>query len=138
MSASRICVLLRKFSSLIFCRMALRDIVLTWGPKLVITSFGPQVSTISLKAMRQKIRELNLRKSTQIRLADIAQKLNPILQGWLNYYGRFCPAAMDPVWRYTNATLVAWTMRKYKRYAGRKTRASQLIRSIVIKRPKLF
>ena len=104
----------------------------------LFTSFGPQVSTISLKAMRQKIRELNLRKSTQIRLADIAQKLNPILQGWLNYYGRFCPAAMDPVWRYINATLVAWVMRKYKRYAGRKIQASQLIGSIAIKRPKLF
>jgi RNA-directed DNA polymerase len=78
------------------------------------------------------------RERTQIRLEDIVQKLNPILQGWLNYYGHFCPTAMDPMWRYTNGTLVAWTMRKYKRYAGRKIRASQLIRSIAIKRPKLF
>jgi hypothetical protein len=88
--------------------------------------------------MRQQIRELNLRRRTQIRLEDIAQKLNPILQGWLNYYGRFCPTAMNPMWRYINATLVAWTMRKYKRYAGRKIQASQLIGSIAIKRPKLF
>jgi len=70
----------------------------------LFTSFGPQVSAISLKAMRQEIRELNFRRRTQIRLVDIAQKLNPILQGWLNYYGRFCPTAMNPMWRYVNAT----------------------------------
>jgi group II intron reverse transcriptase/maturase len=104
----------------------------------LFTSFGPQVSAISLKAMRQEIRGLNFRRRTQIGLVDIAQKLNPILQGWLNYYGRFCPTAMNPMWRYVNATLVAWTMRKYKRYAGRKIQASQLIGSIAIKRPRLF
>ena len=104
----------------------------------LFTSFGPLVSAISLKGMRQQIRELNLRRRTQVRLEDIAQKLNPILQGWLNYYGRFCPTAMNPMWRYVNATLIAWTLRKYKRYAGRKIQASQLIGSIAIKRPRLF
>jgi len=104
----------------------------------LFTSFNPRVSATSLKAMRQKIRELNLRKRTHISLEDIARKLNPILRGWLNYYGRFSPTAMHPVWNYVNATLVAWVMRKYKRYMGRKTRASQLIGSIAIKRPELF
>jgi RNA-directed DNA polymerase len=76
--------------------------------------------------MRQKVRELNLRKHTHVRLADIAQKLNPLLQGWLNYYGRYyCPSAMYPMWKYINATPVAWAMRKYKRYAGRKIQAGQ-------------
>jgi hypothetical protein len=37
-----------------------------------------------------------------------------------------------------NATLVAWVMRKYKRYARRKTQASQLLGSIADKRPRLF
>ena len=104
----------------------------------MFTGFGPQVSASSLKSMRQKIRELKLRKRTQIRLADIAREINPILQGWLNYYGRYNPAAMYPMWRYVNATLVAWAMRKYKRYAGRKIQAGRMIESIANKRPKLF
>ena len=104
----------------------------------VFTGFGPQVSASSLKSMRQKIRELKLRKRTQIRLADIAREINPILQGWLNYYGRYNPAAMYPMWRYVNATLVAWAMRKYKRYAGRKIQAGRMIESIANKRPRLF
>jgi hypothetical protein len=88
--------------------------------------------------MRQRIKELNLRKRTQVRLADIARKINPILQGWLNYYGAYSPSAMYPMWGYVNATLVAWAMRKYKRYAGHKTQAGRMIQSICVKRPKLF
>ena len=69
--------------------------------------------------MRRKIRELRIRRRTHIRLADIAREINPILQGWLNYYGRYTPSAMHSVWKYVNATLIAWAMRKYKRYAGK-------------------
>ena len=104
----------------------------------LFTGYGPQVSAASLKAMRQKIRELNLRRRTHVRLTDIAGELNPILQGWLNYYGRYSPAALHSVWRYVNATLIAWAMRKYKRYAGRKIQAGQMIGSIAIKRRRLF
>jgi hypothetical protein len=37
------------------------------------------------------------------------------------------------VWKYVNATLIAWAMRKYKRYAGRKIQAGQMIGSIANK-----
>lgn len=113
-------------------------VVVNRRDKSVFTSFGPQVGASSLKAMRQKVRDLNLRKQTHVTLAEIALKINPILQGWLNYYGRYCPSALDPVWRYVNATLVAWVKRKYKRYKGRKTQASLMISSIAIKRRNLF
>ena len=106
--------------------------------KKLFTNFGPQVSASSIKAMLQEIRGLKLRRTTYIELADIARKINPILRGWLNYYGLFDPSEMYPVWRYVNATLRAWVMRKYKRYAGRKTRASLMLHSIYNKRPKLF
>ena len=104
----------------------------------MFTGFGPQVSALSLKAMRQKIRELRIRRRTHIRLADIAREINPILQGWLNYYGRYSPSAMHSAWKYVNATLIAWAMRKYKRYNGRKIQAGQMIGSIANKRRKLF
>jgi len=59
----------------------------------LFVAFGPQVSPASLKAMRRKIRDLHICRKTQIALEDIAKKLNPILQGWLNFYGRFTPSA---------------------------------------------
>jgi hypothetical protein len=108
------------------------------GSDTLFLSFGPEVSAASLKTMRQRIRNMRVRRRTHERLADIAVELNPILQGWLNYYACYTPAAMYPLWRYVNASLVAWTMRKYKRYKRHKIKAGQMIASIAVKRPKLF
>jgi RNA-directed DNA polymerase len=85
----------------------------------VFVGFGPQVSAASLKAMRQRIRELKLRKRTHVRLTDIAREINPILQGWLNYYGRYTPTAMYPMWKYVNATMVAWARESHVQFCER-------------------
>lgn len=65
-----------------------------------------------MKAMRETIRDFNLRRQTQLSLQDIAQQLNPLLRGWIAYYGRYAPSALYPLLRYVNQTLVAWVMRK--------------------------
>ncbi|MBK1851293.1 hypothetical protein FE845_08060 [Marinobacter sp. 1-4A] len=71
-------------------------------------------------------------------MADISRLHNPILRGWLAYYGRFYPSALYPVLRHFNQTLVAWAMAKFKRLKGRKMRASQLLKSLAKTRPSLF
>jgi Group II intron, maturase-specific domain len=59
--------------------------------------FNPAVSPAALKTMRAAIRDLNLRRQTQLSLQDIAQKLNPLLRGWIGYYGRYAPSALSPL-----------------------------------------
>ena len=71
-------------------------------------------------------------------LADISRLHNPILRGWLAYYGKFCRSAMYPVFRHFNKTLVAWAMRKYRRLKGHKTRASMFLEQLSEKQPHLF
>ncbi len=111
-----------------------------YNPKIqtVFMGFGPRVSPASLKSMRQKIRGLHLRRRTYTELAEIAREINPILQGWLNYYGAYYASALGTFWRYINAVLVAWVKRKYKRFKGRKSAAQRLIAAIAIRRPTLF
>jgi RNA-directed DNA polymerase len=101
-------------------------------------NFTPAVSPAALTAMRQAIRETNFRNRTQFELDDIARELNPVLRGWIEYYGRYSPSALRPVFRQVNKTLVTWAMRKYKRLAGHKTRAGLLLESIAEKNPRLF
>ena len=79
----------------------MRDNVLFGG-------FNPAVSSAALNTMRATIRELNLRQQTQLSLQDIAGKLNPLLRGWIGYYGHYAPSALSPLLRYVNQTLVAW------------------------------
>jgi len=45
---------------------------------------------------------------------------------------------MYPMWRYVNATLVAWAIRKYKRYETHKVGAGQMLENTARKRPRLF
>ena len=100
--------------------------------------FNPAVSPSAMKAMRSAIRELNLRHQTQLSLEELARRLNPLLRGWIEYYGRYAPSALSPLLRYVNQTLVAWAMRKFKRLKDHKVRASQLLQRLAQERRALF
>jgi len=92
--------------------------------------FTPAVSPSALKAMRETIRDLNIRQQTQLALADVANRLNPLLRGWIEYYGRYTPSALSPMLRYVNQTLLRWAMRKFKRFKAHKIRASHFLQRL--------
>src|SRR5215471_2589121 len=96
------------------------------------------LSSSAMKDMREAIRDLNLRRQTQLSLQDIARQLNPLLRGWIGYYGRYAPSALYPLLRYVNHTLVAWALRKFKRFNGHKTLASRFLERLAKERPDLF
>jgi RNA-directed DNA polymerase len=100
--------------------------------------FTPAVSPSATKAMRETIRELNLRRQTQLTMQDIARQLNPLLRGWIGYYGRYNPSALYPLLRYVNLTLVAWAARKFKRFNRSKLRAGQFLERVARERRDLF
>jgi hypothetical protein len=107
-----------------------RAVRMTRGGKLSC-GFTPAVSPSAQKAMRATIRDLDIRRRTQVSLADIAQRINPLLRGWIEYYGRYTPSAMEPILRYVNQTLLAWARRKYKRFRFHKIRASRFLQGLV-------
>jgi RNA-directed DNA polymerase len=95
--------------------------------KQVFCNFLPAVSPSALKSMRSAIRDLDIRQRTQVSLADIAREINPLLRGWIAYYGRYTRSALGPFLAYVDQTLRAWLMRKFKRFKGQKTRAGKVI-----------
>jgi len=104
----------------------------------IFVSFTPAVSDAALKSMRAYVRKRNLRNRADLSLGIIAYRFNPVLRGWLNYYGRYQPSAMYPVLRHFNQTLVAWARRKYKRLRRHKTRAGKFMEAISERSPRLF
>src|SRR5208337_2365662 len=100
--------------------------------------FNPAVSPSALKTMRSTIRDLNIRRQTQLSLADIARTLNPLVRGWIEYYGRYAPSALSPMLRYVDQTLVRWAMRKFKRFKTHKIRASRFLQKLVREKTSLF
>ena len=100
--------------------------------------FTPAVSVSAMKAMRTTIRELGLCHRTELSLAAIARQINPLLRGWIAYYGRYAPSALDPMLRYVNLTLRAWAMRKFKRFATKKIRAGRFLERMAREHADLF
>ena len=50
--------------------------------------------------------------------------INPIVRGWMQYYGAFYRSALYPLLARINAYLMRWVRKKYKRLrAARKARA---------------
>jgi len=49
-------------------------------------------------------------------ITDIAQKYNPMIRGWLNYYGKYGKKELTRVLEHINLHLSFWVRRKYKRY----------------------
>ena len=104
----------------------------------VFCSFLPAVSRSALKSMQATIRDLNIRQQTHVSMADIARQLNPLLRGWIAYYGRYTRSALGPLLRYVNLTIQGWVMRKFKRYKGRKTRVGLLLARLACEGSGLF
>ena len=100
--------------------------------------FTAAASIKAMKAMRRKVRKECLRNRTDLEISEISRIYNPILRGWMTYYGRYNPAGMYPVFKHFNNTLRSWAMRKYKPLRRRKTRASLFIEKIMKERPSLF
>ena len=81
--------------------------------------FLPAVSDEALKAMSRELRSWRLNCRSDKSLNDFASMFNKVVQGWINYYGRFYPVAtLNPLLRRINAYLVRWATRKYKRLRG--------------------
>ena len=99
--------------------------------------YTPAVSPTAMTSMRDTIRNLNIPQWTQATLADIAKKINPLLRGWIAYYGRFNRPVLTVLANYVNRKLRDWIMRKFKRVWG-KTRGSVLLRKMAQQSPRLF
>ena len=107
-----------------------------WGKHFV--SFLPAVSKDAVKAMSREIRSWHIARRSDKSLTDLAQMFNSIVQGWINYYGRFYKSMLYPLLRRINEHLVRWACRKYKRLRRREKRARELLARAARRYPALF
>lgn len=101
-------------------------------------SFLPAVSNSAVKAMKSKLRRWNLHLRSDKSLEDLAHFINPILRGWINYYGCYYKSRLYTVLRHFDRTLSRWACKKYKRLRRRKRRAVYWLGRIARKEPNLF
>ena len=107
-----------------------------WGKHFV--NFLPAVSKDAVKAMGREMRSWHIARRSDKSLTDLARMFNSIVQGWINYYGRFYKSMLYPLLRRINEHLVRWACRKYKRLRRRERRAKELLARAAKRFPALF
>ncbi len=101
------------------------------------TGFGPAISDEATAKLSARIRSWRLHRHVNATPADLARWINPIVRGWMNYYGRFCRSAMYPLLARINYYLVRWLRRKYRRLRPLKA-AMTAWRNAIAQRPGHF
>lgn len=82
-------------------------------------SFLPAISRDALTKIGREVRSWRLHHRTGRSFADLARWINPIVRGWMNYYGAFFRSALHPLLARINAYLMRWVRNKYRRYRSR-------------------
>ena len=101
------------------------------------TSFLPAISPEAQKAKCDRLREMRIPKRTDLALDDLARWLNPIVVGWINYYGRFYRAGLDPLLQRVNSYLRRWAAKKYRRLRSAK-RCDRWWTGLLVRQSGLF
>jgi RNA-directed DNA polymerase len=101
-------------------------------------NFSPAVSDKAGKAIRAEIRSWKLHLRSDKAIEDLSRMFNPIVRGWLQYYGRYYRSALYPLMRQLDRSLARWAYRKYKKLRGHLRRATHWLARISRRDSKLF
>ena len=107
-----------------------------WGKYFV--NFSPAISNEATKSIRDTVRSWRLHRRSDKSLGDLARMYNPIIRGWINYYGSYYKSALYRVFYPLSRSLIRWAMRKYKKLKPHVQRAAYWLGRIAKREPHLF
>ena len=103
----------------------------------MFTAFLPAISKDALKKINAEVRSWRLHHRTGHTFADLARKINPIVRGWMNYYGAFYRSALYRLLGRINAYLLRWVRNKYRRLRARR-KAHSAWNGVTQRYPRFF
>ena len=103
----------------------------------MFSAFLPAVSKDALKRMSEEVRAWRIHTRSGTELEDIAAWVNPVVRGWMAYYGRFYRTALNSLLQRINTYLVRWAKRKYKRLRTFK-KVRKWWQGLTTRQPRLF
>jgi RNA-directed DNA polymerase len=101
-------------------------------------NFTPAISKRATKEIKEEIRSWKMHLRSDKNITDLAKMFNAVVQGWVNYYGRYYKSALYPALRNLEHFLIRWAMRKFKRLRGHKRRARYWLGRVRTREPRLF
>jgi hypothetical protein len=106
--------------------------------KSLFPGFDCAISISSRKRTADKLGELKVGKLSFKSIVGVAQYLNPMIRGWVSYYGKFRAYELTKVFRLLSFRLVRWAGKRYKRYKTSIKKAYKWLEQIREQFPYLF
>jgi RNA-directed DNA polymerase len=126
-------------------RVAFEFLGYTFRPRLsrngagdVFVGFVPAVSDDARRQLGWEIRRWRLHLRSGTTLTALARSINVIVQGWINYYGRFYRSELVRLLKRINEYLVRWARWKYKRLRSHPAKARRFLAEVYRREPDLF
>ncbi|MGH3769636.1 MAG: group II intron reverse transcriptase/maturase, partial [Pseudonocardiaceae bacterium] len=88
----------------------------------LFTGYLPAVSKAAKKKIGNQIRTWRLCRKSGSTLQQLARLINPVVTGWINFYGRFYRSELINLLARLNRHLLAWAGKKHKGLGRRKAR----------------
>jgi RNA-directed DNA polymerase len=104
---------------------------------VTFTSFLPAISKDALKKISGEVRRWRLHRQIGLDVREVAKRINPIVRGWMQYYGAYYRSALFSLLQRINAYLMRWIRNKYKRLRPFK-KALACWKRITRQYPRLF
>jgi len=102
-------------------------------------NFLPAVSNRSSKRMREIIKSWRLHNWNEMTIAEVAKRINPMVRGWIDYYGGYYRSKLSYTMFCLNTYLVRWVLKKYRRFRREQWQGGyRLLGNIAKKQPELF
>jgi RNA-directed DNA polymerase len=103
----------------------------------VFTGFGPAAGKDAIKKMSEQVKSWRLHRLTGHAIGEIGHAINPVIRGWMQYYGRFYKSELYPLLYRINDYLVRWMRKKYRRLRPLK-RAEEAWKRLISQYPILL
>lgn len=117
----------------------------TFRPRLAKNKYGkhfvnflPAISNRAKNKMQKMIKQWRLHLITWTTLENMAEKINPIMRGWVQYYGRFYKSELYKPLRNVERYLILWARKKFKKLSQHGRNAKRFMGSVRERSPKLF
>ena len=104
----------------------------------VFLGFNPGVSQRAIQKMNTQIKSMGKYLGCLRDLKEVAEAINPLVRGWIHYYGRFRRQDLRRLWDQLNNRLLIWLRKKYKRVRRSRRKALVYLQGIYRKEPNLF
>ena len=101
------------------------------------TGFLPAISKDAFKKIGGEVRRWRIHHRTGHTMGELARRINPIVRGWMQYYGAYYRSALHPLLQRINTYLMRWIRKKYKRLKAYR-KAQGAWQRITKQYPRLF